>query len=742
MRPGELPNQVIASLQYPQSGLRVRHEMGKPENLHCSALPISPRRCPLYDTHDLEEFTHQLHANRVPNSMCGIAGAIALEAAPGRPAEPLVRIVERMARCLSHRGPDASGLWKSPSGETVLAHRRLAIVDLTDTGRQPMDYAGRFCITFNGEIYNFRELRTQLLALRHSFRSGSDTEVLLAAIAQWGVDEALRRSAGMFALALWDTQERVLHLARDRMGEKPLYLGELSGHLFFASELRAFRAIPGFGARISGSATSAYLRDGCVPGALSIYEGVYKLPPGPVVTVPAGRGHKLGLRWPYPQDGSSVGGLRPRAYWSCRDAATKGMESPIKDPQSAIEQGEELVRQSVRGQMQADVPTGAFLSGGIDSSLVAAVMQHQSSQPVRTFTVAFDDPRYDESLHARAIASHLGTRHEEFSLREKEIIDQIPSIIDCMDEPTANGSFFPVYLISRLARTQVKVALSGDGGDELFAGYNRYVLAPGAWRRTHWIPSPLRRQFAELLSSGDSAGSSWLAKRFGHFGSQVGSADVRRKLAHILRSEAFSEAYLRLTSWWFEPSVLDGVSEPPARDWPARFAADLPSMLLADQINYLPDDNLAKVDRASMATSLETRLPLLDHRLVEFSWRLPGAFKLRAKTTKWLLRAILDRYVPRSLIERPKMGFSVPVDKWLRGPLRAWAGDMLQSSLFMGMFPMDPKAIRSMWDDYLAGCGPTENQIWALAMLSAWAESTASNDSISVDAAQSAAVLQ
>jgi len=660
--------------------------------------------------------------------MCGIAGAVALKSIPNRTSDPLDRIVERMSKCLTHRGPDGSGLWKASSGLVALAHRRLAIIDLSDGGRQPMEYAERFWITFNGEIYNFRELHTELRTLGHGFRSESDTEVLLAAIAQWGIDDALRRCVGMFALAVWDERDQVLHLARDRMGEKPLYLAELSGHLFFASELRAFRAIPGFDARISAGAANAYLRDGCVPGTLSMYEGVYKLPPGHIITVRAGL---------------SSGELRPRPYWSCRDAVTRGMESPIDDAGAAVARGEELIRQSVRGQMHADVPTGAFLSGGIDSSLVTAVMQHQSSQPVRTFTVAFDDPRYDESRHARAIASHLGTRHEEFSLREKEIVDQVPAMIHYMDEPTANGSFFPVYLISRLARTQVKVVLSGDGGDELFAGYNRYALAPRAWRRSRWIPTLLRRPFADFLSGGGSPGSSWLVSKVGRFGSQVGSADARRKLAHILRSETFSETYLRLTSWWFEPSILEGSPAPPARDWPSRFTSDLPSMLLADQINYLPDDNLAKVDRASMATSLETRLPLLDHRLVEFSWQLPTHLKLRGRTTKWLLRAVLDRYVPRSLIERPKMGFSVPVDKWLRGPLRDWAGDMLRSSVFLGMFPVRSTAIRQLWDDYLAGSGPSANEMWALAILSAWAGSTASSAGASSEASgQSVAVLQ
>lgn len=674
--------------------------------------------------------------------MCGIAGAIALKSTPGIASDPLDRVVERMAKCMTHRGPDGSGLWKSPTGLVALAHRRLAIIDLTDTGRQPMDYAERYWMTFNGELYNFREIRPELRALGHSFRGESDTEVLMAAIAQWGIEDALKRCVGMFALAVWDARDRVLHLARDRMGEKPLYLGELSGHLFFASELRSFRAIPGFAARISGKAGNAYLRDGCVPGALSLYDGVYKVPPGHLVTIRAGGDERLPAGWPQSGAGASPSELRARPYWTCRDAAANGRGSPITDPEAATAQAEELIRQSVRAQMHADVPTGAFLSGGIDSSLVTAVMQHQASQPVRTFTVAFDNPRYDESRHARAIADHLGTRHEEFLLREQEIVDQVPAIVDFMDEPTANGSFFPVYLISRLARTQVTVALSGDGGDELFAGYNRYALAPGAWRRAQWIPSPLRRRLAGLLAAGGSSESSWLLTKLARFGSQVGSADARRKLALVLTSRTFSETYLRLTSWWTEPSVLEGTSPPPPRDWPAGFMDDLPSMLLADQINYLPDDNLAKVDRASMATSLETRLPLLDHRLVEFSWRLPAEFKLRGTTTKWLLREILDRYIPRSLIERPKMGFSVPIDKWLRDPLREWAGDLLQSATFQAMFPVDRAATRRVWDDYLAGRGCSANEIWALVILSAWAGSAASSAATLERAAPAVAAIQ
>jgi asparagine synthase (glutamine-hydrolysing) len=594
-----------------------------------------------------------------------------------------------------------------------------------------MPYADRFWVTFNGEIYNFQDLRRQLRELGHSFRGESDTEVLLAAIAQWGIDAAVGRCVGMFAFAVWDERDQIMHLARDRMGEKPLYVGEISGYLFFASELRAFRAIPGFRPQISGSAVGAYLRDGCIPGRLSIYEGTYKVPPGNVLTIRAARDQRL-ADWSRPNRTSSQNEVEPRRYWSCQAAAVRGRESLLMDERAAIDEGEKLLRQSVHLQAHADVPTGAFLSGGIDSSLVTALMQSQSTLPVRTFTVAFDDQRFDESRHARAVAAHLGTRHEEFVLSERQIVDQIPSIVHLMDEPTANASFFPVFLISRLARSQVTVALSGDGGDELFAGYNRYVLAPLAWRRTRWIPPVLRRRVAALLASDiPSTPLSWWMGKAARFGSQVGSADARRKLARVLGSQEFSDAYARLTSWWIEPRMLTGQFEVPARAWPADAPDELSSMLMADQIDYLPDDNLAKVDRASMATSLETRLPMLDHRLVEFSWRLPSHMKLRERTTKWLLRAILERYVPRQLFERPKMGFSVPIDQWLRGPLREWASEMLRGSAFHRMFPVYPEAICRLWDAYLSSRGPSANEMWSLVVLSAWADSVASNPAAS-----------
>lgn len=655
--------------------------------------------------------------------MCGIAGAIELAAAGEDAGQDLQQTVERMSRSMIHRGPDAAGFWTSPSRRVALAHRRLAIVDLSEGGRQPMSYAnGRYWVTFNGEIYNYRELRTQLRALGHAFRSESDTEVLLAAIAEWGIDGSLQRTVGMFAFAVWDEREHLIHLARDRMGEKPLYLGESGRCLFFASELRAFRAIPAFERRVSGDATAAYLRDGCVPGMHSIYAGVYKLGPGQVLTVHAGHDQRLSRSWIDRSAARDDRELRPRSYWNCRDAARRSRQNPLTDEGAALDQAEVLLRESIRLQMQADVPTGAFLSGGIDSTLVTALMQAQCPQPVRTFTVAFDDPRFDESPHARAIASHLGTRHEEFALSERDVVDRVPSLVSCMDEPTANGSFFPVCLISRLARTRVTVALSGDGGDELFAGYNRYALARRAWLASRCVPLALRRRVAGFLSKArPSTADTGLLARMGGFSSQVSSAAARRKLARVFKSQSFADTYLRLTSCWEDASMLEGSYEPPPRQWPDELGDSLSAMLLADQLDYLPDDNLAKVDRASMAVSLETRLPLLDHRLVELSWRLPDTLKLHRRVTKRLLRGVLERYVPRSLTERPKMGFTVPTDRWLTGALRDWAGDMLRGTVFARMFPIRQAAVGDCWDAYLAGRGPSAQEIWSLVILAAWA---------------------
>lgn len=654
--------------------------------------------------------------------MCGIAGVVALSNTPSRLSTPLERLVDSMAGALLHRGPDASGRWVSPSGQVALAHRRLAIIDLSDAAHQPMNYVNRFWVTFNGEIYNFKAIRGELRALGHTFRSESDTEVLLAAVAQWGIDTALAKFVGMFAFAVWDERDRILHLARDRMGEKPLYIGTFGGYLYFASELRAFRVIPDFHPTLSNAGIQAYLADGCVPGRLSLFDRVYKLSPAHVLTVRAGRNESLTCdpvrAKPYGERGMVIA---PKPYWDAHVIAEQGRAHMMFDNDVAIEHGEALLRDAVKLQSHADVPTGAFLSGGIDSSLVTALMQSQSNQPIRTFTVAFDDSRFDESAHARAVAAHFGTRHEEFFLTERDIVDQIPSMLTRMDEPTANGSFFPVFLISQLARKQVTVVLSGDGGDELFGGYNRYTLAPKVWRSIRWIPWSIRNRLTTLIRDQSfSSNMPSFIQRLAHLGSQVGSTDIRRKIVRVLAAHDFREAYEQLTSWWIDPNLLCRSFERPSRDWPSEFANELSSMLLVDQLNYLPNDNLAKVDRASMAASLETRLPLLDHRLVEFSWRLPDHMKIRRGTTKWLLRAILDRYLPRQLYQRPKMGFSVPVDRWLRGPLRQWAGDMLDTIASHRILPFEPSVIRDAWSRYLKGSGPSANELWAVIILAAW----------------------
>jgi asparagine synthase (glutamine-hydrolysing) len=672
--------------------------------------------------------------------MCGIAGVLALSAEKRDLGKSLASIVEHMSERIAHRGPDGSGLWSSSSGTVVLAHRRLAIIDLSEGGRQPMSYAeGRYHITFNGEIYNYRELAAELVAYGHRLRSGSDTEVLLAAVAQWGIRAALKRLVGMFAFALWDEHERVLHMARDRLGEKPLYLGEVNGYLFFSSELRAFRAIPGFRAALSDTAVAAYLRDGCVPGLPSIYEGVYKLGPGQVVTVRAQSSQRLGKGWLGATGGNNSQGereLRPSEYWSCSDVAARAQDAIIMDEAAASKELERLLLESVRLQMHADVPTGAFLSGGIDSTLVTALVQAQSSQPVHTFTVAFDDPRFDESRHARAIASHLGTRHEEFVLREGDIVRQVPELLRAMDEPTANGSFFPVCLISRLAAAKVKVVLSGDGGDEFYAGYNRYALAGRVWSALGWLPQAQRLALARMLDSGSTSAAGdarGLVGRFTRLGTQVGSAAALAKVARMLRASHFAEAYQQLTYCWGAAPFLD---EERARYSPrpwrgARLQGRLSQMLLADQLDYLPDDSLAKVDRASMAASLETRLPLLDHRLVEFSWLLPERLKLRGGVTKRVLRKVLYRYVPRELIERPKMGFSVPVDAWLRGPLRDWAGDLLHGRQFNESLPWRSGAMARLWQDYSQRrCAVSGYQIWALVMLAGWQRSASEQQEV------------
>jgi asparagine synthase (glutamine-hydrolysing) len=658
--------------------------------------------------------------------MCGIAGAIALRDAEYSPGH-LSDIAMRMASRIAHRGPDGSGWWAAPDGSVVLAHRRLAIVDLSIHGRQPMAYLdGRYRITFNGEIYNFRQLTKELRGLGHTFQSSGDTEVLLAAVAEWGLEAALRRMVGMFALALWDSNERTLHLARDRAGEKPLYVCQVGDYLYFASESRALSVVPNFTDQVSVAATAAYLRDGYVPEPLSIYEGIFKLPPGTTLSVPAMRGASLNQdeRLWSREPGSPREQFAPRAYWSVHSVVDQYRNERISNPIEATHELETLLRASVRDQMNCDVPTGAFLSGGIDSSLVAAIMQAESTKPIQTFTVGFENAQHDESESARRVAQHIGSIHNRIVLTDREIAACVPDATRLMDEPTANGSFFPVHLISKFARQHVKVALSGDGGDELFAGYNRYWLTQRTWSRIRPMPGAVRLALRRIIEAPNYR----FVDRWGqHLGAllpvsqQVSLSSSSYKLSRLLCASSLPECYAIVTSCWPEATLSGYPMRLRKRLWPADAGDDLSGMLLCDQLDYLPGDSLAKIDRASMAVGLETRLPLLDHRIIEFSWRISGDLKLRDGVSKFVLRQVLEKFVPRRLTDRRKMGFSSPTDRWLRGPLRSWAQDLLASADFRWTVPLLHDKVFPSWRTYLHDKRPTDYQMWSLVMLAAWA---------------------
>jgi asparagine synthase (glutamine-hydrolysing) len=649
--------------------------------------------------------------------MCGLTGFV--EPAMAAPAAELHARVGRMAATLRHRGPDAGGAWADAEAGVALGFRRLAIIDLSEEGNQPMVSAcGRYVTVFNGEIYNFRELRQRLESAGHSFRGHSDTEVLLAAFSAWGVEPALRRCNGMFALAVWDRTSRVLQLARDRVGEKPMYYGWAGDVLLFGSELKALRAHPGFRAEIDRNALSLYLRYKYVPAPWSIYRGIRKLPPGTLLTLDC-----------------EVPGLlpEPAPYWSAREAAEAGPDHRM-DVGEATEQLDALLRDAVGLRMEADVPLGAFLSGGIDSSTVVALMQAQSSRPVKTFTIGYEDQDFDEAVDARAVARHLGTDHTELCVTPRECIEAVPRLPALYDEPFGDSSQIAVYLVSELARRHVTVSLSGDGGDELFGGYNRYVWGPEMWRRTRRIPAPLRHAAAGLLTSRSPESWERLLRRAGRLSPRAANqrlaGDKLYKLAGLLGVDRPEELYLELVSHWKEPaSVVLGAQEPPtpATD-PSRWAGvpgPAEHMMYLDLVTYLPDDILTKLDRASMGVSLEARVPLLDHRVVEFAWRVPLEMKVRDGTAKWLLRQVLFRYVPAPLVERPKMGFGVPIDRWLRGPLRDWAETLLDRSRLAADGYLDPRPVRARWEEHLSGRRDWQYPLWDVLMFQAWLDESA-----------------
>jgi asparagine synthase (glutamine-hydrolysing) len=642
--------------------------------------------------------------------MCGIAGAVA--AATG--CIPPFRL-KAMTDVIAHRGPDGSGIWISADEQVGLGHRRLSIIDVSEAGAQPMASAsGRYTVSFNGEIYNFQHLRQELENAGTFFRGHSDTEVMLAAFDAWGVSAALPRLTGMFALAVWDAEEKALWIARDRLGIKPLYYSTVNDELVFASELRALVSWQGQVPPVSPKALTEYMRLGYVPGPASIFEGIHKLPPGCFAVYRAGALSQ------------------PQAYWKLSDAVRAGMDMPVTDTAQALDALEAKLRGAVASHMVSDVPLGAFLSGGIDSSTVVALMQAQSTRPVKTFSIGFHEHGYDEAQHAAAVARHLGTEHTELYVSDADARAVIPDLPDIYDEPFADPSQIPTFLVSKLAREHVTVALSGDGGDELFAGYNRYVFVARFWKRLQLLPLPLRKFAANALSSASPAAWDSFFKRAGPLLPRnlnpALPGQKMHKIASILPSESLLALQGRLVAQWSTPeSVLaqpwfhNGAMEQSHQHLDPALL-DVQKQMIWDTQTYLVDDILTKVDRASMRVGLEARVPLLDHEVVEFAWRIPMSMKLREGSGKWLLKQLLYRHVPRELVDRPKMGFGVPVDAWLRGSLREWAESYLAADRLTEEGFFDARVVRQTWEQHLAGIIDAGGQLWTLLMFQLWLE--------------------
>jgi asparagine synthase (glutamine-hydrolysing) len=642
--------------------------------------------------------------------MCGIAGLFERDGLHSGTHERL----NLMLRALVHRGPDSDGTWLDQNAGIALGHRRLAIVDLTAAGHQPMvSVSGRWVVTYNGEIYNFEALRQELIASgwRHGWHGHSDTEVLLAAIETWGLVAALRRCVGMFAIALWDRETRTLALARDRVGEKPLYYGWVGRQFAFASELGAFYSHPNWNGVVDRGALALLMRHNYIPAPHSIFEGIAKVPPA----------HVLYLS-------QADAEARLECYWDIGEIAEFNQSSPFAGtPLEAVDRLEALLKDSISGQMVADVPLGAFLSGGIDSSTVVALMQSMSDRPVRTFTIGFQEEGFNEAEHANVVARHLGTEHTELYVSAQDAIDVIPKLPQIYSEPFSDSSQIPTFLVSQLARQHVTVSLSGDGGDELFSGYTRYALSDKAWSRMSRAPLGLRKGAATAITAISPA--SWdrilglplkmAPSKFRY--KAVG--DKLHKLAGVLALPDRDAFYRRLVSHWQHPSDLVIGADEPATAL-TRQIPSLPTfvqgMMYRDLISYLPDDILVKVDRASMAVGLEARVPMLDHRIVEYAWGLPLSYMRRDGATKWPLREVLYRYVPREIVERPKMGFGVPIDAWLRGPLREWAESLLSHHRLQSEGYFDAGMVRTVWQEHLKGDRNWQYLLWDVLMFQAW----------------------
>jgi asparagine synthase (glutamine-hydrolysing) len=668
--------------------------------------------------------------------MCGLTGFLGGRWATGATAGDGAKAdLLRMSASIAHRGPDSDGHWLDVDAGIALGHRRLAIVDLSPAGAQPMRSAdGRYVMAFNGEIYNHQTLRAELEKRSEAgvtfaedlpdtangvrWRGHSDTETLLAAMCAWGIRGAIERCIGMFAFAVWDRQLRTLTLGRDRMGEKPLYYGwqgqGSDAVLIFGSELKSLKAHPAFSAAVDRDALHLLMRHGYIPAPYSIYQDIRKLPAASLLTVKPGQ-----------RDAA------PMAYWSLANAARAGDATPFTGtPTEAVDALETLLQSAVSQQMMADVPLGAFLSGGVDSSTVVALMQAQSSRPIKTFTIGFDEAAYDEATHARAVAAHLGTDHTELYVTPQQALDVIPRLPSLYCEPFADISQIPTFLVSQLARQHVTVSLSGDAGDELFCGYDRYARAARFWRWISPIPTGIRRAAARGITIIPPQGWNSLLRplhrampsslRQHHPGDKV------HKLANLLPADSIDALSLGLTSHWGDSArlVLGGSNHPPPTDASALSAisglGSIQRMMALDAMTFLPDDILVKLDRAAMGVSLESRIPLLDHRVVEFAWRLPQSLKRRDGLSKWALRQVLYRHVPKALIERPKMGFSAPLHSWLRGSLRPWADDLLSESRLRQDGYFNPAAVRQKWAQHVSGQRNWTNHLWDVLMFQQW----------------------
>ena len=659
--------------------------------------------------------------------MCGIAGLVS-----ERPIDEA--LIGYMTDAIAHRGPDDLGSWTDESGRVGLGHRRLSIVDLSPLGHQPMaSRDGRWVISYNGEIYNHQELRAELSSAGiGDWRGHSDTETLVEAIAAWGLETTLRKSVGMFALALWDRKDRQLRLARDRFGEKPLYYGWVGGDFAFASELKAIRKHPRFDNPVRRDAVRLLLARNYIPAPLTIYEKLFKLEPGCILTI-ATEAHGRTLP-SAPRADAGGNGIRLDRYWSYRDVVARGLDHPISDEREAEERLEQVISAAIAGQSVADVPIGAFLSGGIDSSTIVALYQAQTSRPIRTFSIGFEEAAFNEAAYAKEVAAHLGTIHNERYVTAREALEVIPSLASMYDEPFADSSQIPTHIVSRFAREQVTVAISGDGGDELFGGYNRYFLAARLWAQMNRLPASVRKSLAAGL--GRVPPSAWTAlsavlpggRRPPHFGMKV-----QKSLGTMRRASALDDIYNSfLDEWTVEGTPVVGappVPEECAFDLlPDAGAPDTARMMYCDAVSYLPDDILCKVDRASMAVSLETRVPFLDHRVAELAACIPLDMKIREGKGKHVLRRILGRHVPPRLFERPKAGFGIPVGEWMRGPLRDWCETLLSPDRLRNEGYLSPDLVRTRWDQHLSGGVDHSSSLWGILMFQAWLEANGTHE--------------